>query len=118
MVKKWEIGGALDYRTILMSFLRQRDGKLCFWCKLEVAPDESSVEHVVPRYLGGSNEAENIRLAHLKCNMARPRPKQPSRWSRPGETYRKQAFNKSIEAGIVVDPGEIESSPALRQMGA
>ena len=32
-----------------------------------------SVDHVVPRRLGGGNELENLRLAHKGCNERRDR---------------------------------------------
>jgi hypothetical protein len=57
--------------------LLNRDGNLCHYCKQEmIAPvvDEQptkktyTLEHVVPRKMGGTNEQTNCVLACYKCN--------------------------------------------------
>lgn len=57
--------------------LAQRDGTDCSLCgeavDMSLTRAESimcpSVDHVVPYSLGGSNDAENLALAHLRCNQ-------------------------------------------------
>ena len=56
----------------------ERDGWSCGLCglgtlKRYVAGDplSPSLDHVVPRSLGGGNEDENLRTAHIKCNAIR-----------------------------------------------
>lgn len=57
--------------------LAQRDGTDCSLCgeavDMSLTRAESimcpSVDHIVPYSLGGSNDAENLALAHLKCNQ-------------------------------------------------
>lgn len=56
--------------------LAQRDGTDCAICREPVdmslrRPDlmSPSVEHVIPRALGGEDVPENLALAHLLCNM-------------------------------------------------
>jgi 5-methylcytosine-specific restriction endonuclease McrA len=57
--------------------LAQRDGTNCGICGLFVdvtldraaGPDCPSVDHVIPRARGGSNDPANLQLAHLRCNM-------------------------------------------------
>jgi 5-methylcytosine-specific restriction endonuclease McrA len=70
-----------DYAKYKMSAreLAQRDGSDCGICGLPVdmtlarsdGLDCPSVDHIVPRSLGGSHDAENLQLAHLSCNMAK-----------------------------------------------
>ncbi|WP_354596069.1 HNH endonuclease signature motif containing protein [Streptomyces sp. JL1001] len=43
-----------------MSLRRSDDAK---WC--------ASVDHVVPRALGGTHEPSNLQLAHLYCNQVK-----------------------------------------------
>lgn len=64
------------------SWLRQRDGVTCGICGVSVDmslrcphPGSPSVDHVIPRALGGSDDPSNLQLAHLSCNQikqARP----------------------------------------------
>jgi hypothetical protein len=56
--------------------LAKRDGGTCGICGGEVdlklrAPDQASpsVDHVYPRARGGTNNPENLQLAHLGCNV-------------------------------------------------
>ncbi len=55
-----------------------RDGWVCWLCDGPVDPaapvgsaGHATVDHVVPRSRGGSNDPSNLRLAHRRCNMAR-----------------------------------------------
>lgn len=57
----------------------ERDGWACGIC-LEPVDREligsaslwrPSIDHILPRSAGGSNEPENMRLAHFWCNAAR-----------------------------------------------
>lgn len=45
-----------------------RDGRECFYCGLDVAEGEESVEHFVPLCHGGPNHVANLFLTHEKCN--------------------------------------------------
>ena len=40
-------------------------------CWLDGQPGANSVDHVVPRELGGTDSMSNLRAAHLHCNSAR-----------------------------------------------
>lgn len=60
----------------------ERDNWRCGLCGGEVNPDLrhphpmcGSVDHIVPVSRGGSNELDNLQLAHLRCNL-RKRDKQ------------------------------------------
>lgn len=56
------------------SFLLLRDGDICHYCenKMETrnhrSPNAATVEHIVPRSLGGGNASYNLVLACSKCN--------------------------------------------------
>ncbi len=64
-------GRALRLATELMI----RDGKRCFYCDLELAPETATVEHLLPRSCGGSDDLANLALACRPCNeAARDRP--------------------------------------------
>ena len=58
--------------------LIDRDGPLCWICGEQVdldvpptAPGAPTVDHVLPRARGGSNDPSNLRLAHRRCNGRR-----------------------------------------------
>ena len=60
----------LDYFTDpeLRTQLYERDAWRCEYCGETVSPDNATLDHVVPRSLGGGNEAENLVTACLPCN--------------------------------------------------
>lgn len=77
--KKWRsthrykgIGNA-QYRAIVISLLRQRDGDNCEICGLPIESGQESPDHIIQRAQGGMNEAKNIRLVHRACNQTRPK---------------------------------------------
>lgn len=54
----------------------RRDNWTCWLCECEVdrsaswpSPDSPSIDHVVPVVRGGSNHRNNLRCAHLGCNI-------------------------------------------------
>jgi 5-methylcytosine-specific restriction endonuclease McrA len=61
------------WRELVISMLIQRDGNLCGICTKPVDPSEDSIDHIVPRGMGGPNTAQNIRLTHRTCNNRRPK---------------------------------------------
>jgi 5-methylcytosine-specific restriction endonuclease McrA len=61
------------YRDLVISLLVQRDGDLCGLCGKPTPPDDRTIDHVIQKKDGGSDTAENVRLAHGKCNRLRPR---------------------------------------------
>lgn len=73
-------GTQRDRRRIRKA-LRDRDGDLCCWCHEPMRfpegpgeqwlPDFASIEHIIPRSLGGSDGLDNLALSHLRCNQAR-----------------------------------------------
>lgn len=71
--------------------LAERDGWWCWLCGGAIDPNarrdssaSGTVDHLVPRSRGGSNEPDNLRLAHKRCNVRRgnhlPELAWPSEW--------------------------------------
>ncbi len=48
-----------------------RDGENCWLCGRFVAPRKRSLDHVIPKSKGGTNDIGNLRLAHKSCNGRR-----------------------------------------------
>lgn len=62
--------------AVVGEFLRKRDGDLCQLCLEHIdfeiplrTPRSRSVDHIVPARAGGTDETENLWLAHLVCNQ-------------------------------------------------
>lgn len=53
----------------LRRFIIERDQGVCHLCQGLVAAAELHLDHVVPWSRGGPNTAENLRVAHARCNM-------------------------------------------------
>lgn len=54
-----------------LGFLWDRDHGICQICWEGCTRADATRDHIVPFSMGGSNEAENLRLAHRWCNVAR-----------------------------------------------
>lgn len=71
----------LKWRRALLQYLVDRDGDRCGICNRKVditlksgtrgSRRGPSVDHIVPRSLGGSDDLSNLRLAHWGCNQKR-----------------------------------------------
>lgn len=47
-------------------------GGVCLFCEGEFSLSRpATIEHLVPRSLGGSNKFDNLALTHAKCNQKR-----------------------------------------------
>ena len=63
--------------------LRKRDGDVCWLCgepidfslprpaDARLDPGAPTLDHVIPRWKGGSNKVSNLKLAHFACNNRR-----------------------------------------------
>lgn len=49
----------------------ERDKGICHLCKKHVEFEDSTLDHVVPRSLNGSNKDNNLKIAHDRCNNER-----------------------------------------------
>ena len=54
--------------------LLERDGELCWLCKMPLNPQTVSLDHFVPQSRGGSGSLSNLQLACSPCNGARGSP--------------------------------------------
>lgn len=52
-------------------FVFRRFRGLCFYCTRALELDESTVDHWLPRVLGGKNRRPNMVLACMACNNAK-----------------------------------------------
>lgn len=52
--------------------LLMRDGDKCYLCKQAADPDDPlEIEHVKPRAAGGTDDMNNLALAHRSCNRTK-----------------------------------------------
>ncbi len=53
------------------------EGKQCHWCHkptrlcIQPDPDQATIEHIIPRYKGGTNDPENLASSCRLCNSRR-----------------------------------------------
>lgn len=50
--------------------LVERDGPRCIYCWAALSIDEITIEHFVPRNVGGGNHLNNLGLSCISCNQA------------------------------------------------
>lgn len=55
-----------------MNALINRDGNRCYLC-LDVITSKTdmTIDHLIPKSQGGSDDIANLRIAHGKCNNAK-----------------------------------------------
>jgi len=46
-------------------------GSCCFWCECLLPLDILTLDHLMPKSKGGSNNMENLRLSCRRCNQSR-----------------------------------------------
>jgi 5-methylcytosine-specific restriction endonuclease McrA len=51
--------------------LLQMYGNYCCWCGKQMKKSERTIEHLIPKSRGGSNNISNLRLACFTCNNSR-----------------------------------------------
>ena len=68
----------MSYQRIkkLKARVRERDGDNCWLCGERISKNargqrRGTLDHVIPRSLGGPNSIMNLKLAHKACNEAR-----------------------------------------------
>lgn len=67
--------GASTGRPVILADIRQRDASRCHLCGKRVGekawphPMSPSLDHVVPLSKGGAHDPDNVKLAHLRCNV-------------------------------------------------
>lgn len=61
----------VPYERIDINELFKRDRGICHLCNKRVNVGDISVDHVKPIALGGAHTWDNVKLAHLQCNIKR-----------------------------------------------
>jgi hypothetical protein len=72
--------------TIDRTVIYERDAGLCGFCGEPVPRGRFHVDHIKPQACGGGSESENLRLAHVLCNISagsQARVGFPTRWNEP-----------------------------------
>ncbi len=67
---------ATDFSSFKASDVFERDGYICYLCGglcsgKRPDPMSPSLDHVVPVMRGGKHTLDNVRTAHLLCNMSK-----------------------------------------------
>lgn len=58
--------------TIYRMLAKKHAGQVpCFCCGEHVAWADATVEHIVPRSKGGTDEMSNLSISHARCNLIR-----------------------------------------------
>ena len=63
-------GSTWRWRNVIRPAILARDNGVCWICGQDGA---DSVDHVIPRNQGGDDNPDNLRAAHLGCNVKRER---------------------------------------------
>jgi 5-methylcytosine-specific restriction endonuclease McrA len=92
-------GSTRQWRSIRSRILR-RDGFICQYCNQEA----TTVDHVVPRRLGGNDSDENLVASCRRCNLSkggrffvsRRTPPTPRSFSNPQNTSISHAQTESL----------------------
>ncbi len=50
---------------------QKQEKKDCFYCNRGLAKHKQTIEHILPRSLGGTDSSKNLTIACLKCNNDR-----------------------------------------------
>ena len=82
---------------------------------------EATLDHIVPRWRGGSNAIKNLRIICLLCNQARAEVAHlwMRRWGRPGQgrpRSRRSEKNRQRRQQAVQEPPHDRHCAAIRAM--
>ena len=79
MHKKYSTGSRVQYGIAMadrrhLQYIRQcliaKHGMVCALCSKPIeSEDELTVDHIIPRAMGGATTYENCQLAHKECNF-------------------------------------------------
>lgn len=59
-------------KSEMVAYLARRDGFVCRLCSGGfLGPRDVTIDHIIPRSLGGTLHPANLRLAHAACNRQR-----------------------------------------------
>jgi 5-methylcytosine-specific restriction endonuclease McrA len=72
MTRQWSRRYRGRHRSWCVRTLIRRDGAVCAICADSFARmQDITLDHIIPRSLGGGDEIENLQLAHEPCNRAK-----------------------------------------------
>jgi 5-methylcytosine-specific restriction endonuclease McrA len=60
----------------------ERDGAVCALCSRPLDVERATLDHIVPRSMGGPDHPDNLQLTHYHCNVKRGDGGGPTRESR------------------------------------
>ena len=79
MPKKYSTGSRVQYGIAMadrrhLQYIRQRliakHGMVCALCSKPIKSEEElTIDHIIPRAMGGATTYENCQLAHKECNL-------------------------------------------------
>lgn len=74
------------WRRKLLRKIARRNGWRCFCgiCGGKLTLDEATLDHIIPRSLGGSNHPSNLQMAHGTCNWNKGNKLMPLADAPPG----------------------------------
>lgn len=111
-VRRARLAGAPRDRGITIEKLRNRDGDLCCYCRIQMTfeparrkfiPTKATLEHVAPLSRGGSHTWTNVALACWQCNT-RKNKSTPDEWGVSGG--RKGINHQNVLPGLGADSGQ------------
>ena len=70
-------GGTNGWRLLRQRIIARDEGLCAFCGQPGTRDDPISVDHIIPRSLGGSDHPDNLRLLHRRENSARTRTRRP-----------------------------------------
>jgi hypothetical protein len=82
-----------EYGRETIGFIFHRDGKCCCYCGRHLKRAEATVDHYMPRFLGGSDDPANLRLACFGCNNLKG-GMHPDEWEPIAATLRAKAAGR------------------------
>lgn len=99
-----------------------RDGFRCVYCKMlsNLRGDELSLDHVVPRYKGGSGRPDNLVTACRRCNsvkragVALGKP----RWQQRVRNALRKSLNREVGQLLAVLYKAVRPSKQLKRLTA
>ena len=92
------------------SQVREKYDPCCYWCGKPLSLSEQTLEHMIPRSMGGGNNLENLRIACRQCNSSRRNNPFPPNYSVSWERFDQLAslrinnINKAHDSAIATTP--------------
>jgi 5-methylcytosine-specific restriction endonuclease McrA len=69
MYTKNKIAKIVGNKRRIRRFLFNRDGTKCFYCNVKLNFETATIDHLIPKSQGGSDNLDNLVLACHGCNI-------------------------------------------------